>query len=240
MQKIIGVLLIITAISLVACSKTTKPTEEGLKQTGREIPGSRGQTKGLDLMAEKYGITAEELEGINVEILIEDYQLDKMDYSAEEVRQIIEDQGKFYWEEPQDDIYALLGDTNDIPSSGKDLTRNADIIKIAFYENPGSLQKKMIFDLEAQVCYIDNAVPFELSTDQVSALKNIASISNITSWQHRYENNNEIETTGSYAWKMVFLLSNGEQCVYGGYTQDMTSLPEDYFTVVRAFESTVN
>ena len=209
----------------------------GEKEEDNVMTGSDGYKQALAFMAEKYGLTAEELMGIDVERLIEDYQLDRMDYSAQEVREILEEQGDFYQLQLEDDIYALLGNTGDIPSTGTDLTPDADIVKIAFYENPGSLQKRMLFDLEDCVGFIDDTVPFELSADQVSTLKKTAVDTEISSWQHKYEGGDEKETTGSYAWKMVFLLRDGRQCIYGGYTQDMTGLPEDYNTVVEIFES---
>lgn len=249
----ISIVLLFAMLMMAACGRTkagmsvddrknSNGTWTGGETTEKDLEdnamtGSDGYKKALAFMIKEYGFTAEELIGIDVERLIEDYQFDKMDYSSEEVREIIEEQGDFYQLSIEDDIYSLLGSTSDVPSSGIDLPQNAEIVKIAFYENPGSLQRRMLFDLEDSVYFIDDAMPLELSADQVSKLKNIPNDTNISSWDHKYERNDEEETTGSYAWKMVFLLNDGKQCVFGGYTQDMKNLPEDYNTVVEIFKS---
>ncbi|MBE5998203.1 MAG: hypothetical protein E7239_10765 [Sarcina sp.] len=249
----ISILFLLVLLMMTGCGGTrTEPAAGGVgtgdgkmvntditgeKWEDNAMTGSDGYKQALAFMAEQYGLTAEELMGIDVERLIEDYQLDRMDYSAQEVREILEEQGDSYQLQLEDDIYALLGNINDIPASGTDLTPDADIVKIAFYENPGSLQRRMLFDLEDCLGFLDDAVPFELSAEQVGSLKQIAADAKISSWQHKYARSDEKETTGSYAWKMVFLLSDGRQCIYGGYTQDMTGLPADYNTVAETFRS---
>ena len=38
----------------------------------------------------------------------------------------------------------------------------------------------------------------------------------------------EQPSTGSFGWKFAFQLRNGTVCSYGGYTKDMTGLPEGF------------
>lgn len=245
---LIPLLVTVSILAMTGCgagSGRTEPTTLGDGQNNAAVStvnadndsedntmtGSEGYKKALAFMVENYGLTVEELAGLDVENIISDYELDKEDYTAEEVRAIIEEQKDFYRLDPAADIYSLLGDISDIPASGNDLTADADIVKIAFYENPGSLQRKMLFDLEENMYFVDDIMPRDLTADQVSTLKSIAKNTDISTWKHCYESDNEAETTGSYAWKLVFLLSDGTECVYGGYTRDMTTMPESYSSV---------
>lgn len=248
-RNILVTMLVLLPLTLGGCGSRERTPEPAGQDGSRSVSttladnrseeetmtGADGYKKALAFMIEKYGFTAEELMGLDVEKIIEDYNLDTMDYSADEVRQIIEDEKDYYRIEPEDDIFSLIGNTGEIPA-GADLTADSDIVKIAFYENPGSLQRRMLFDLENKVYFVDDALPYEMSEEKVNILKNIAADTDLPNWQHSYKRDDEKETTGSYRWKMVFLLRDGTQCAYGGYTADMTTLPENYSAVKEILE----
>lgn len=208
---------------------TTEDTEEDV------MTGSDGYKKALIFMVEKYGFTVEELLGLDVEALIEDYQLDSESYTKEEIAEILEDQREYYLLDPADEIFSLLGNTDEVPERGADLPENADIVKVAMYLNPGSLQKKVLFDLEENLYYVDDGTPYILEPEDADRIKDVIKEAGVSTWEHKYENKDEPETTGSFGWKLVILLRDQIQCTYGGYTRDMNNLPDGFERIDEVF-----
>lgn len=200
-----------------------------------EMTGSDGYKKALAFMIEKYGFTVEELLGLDVEALIEDYHLDTEEYTKEEVAEIIGDQREYYLLDPADEAFSLLGNTNEVNANSADLPENADIAKIAIYINSGSLQKRIMFDLEDDLYYVDDGTPYVLEAEQIEIIKAGLKEAGVSTWDHYYENSGEQETTGSLRWKLVILLRDGTECAYGGYTKDMSTLPDNYDKLEKAF-----
>ena len=202
------------------------PAEPDTREAEGEYTDS--YRKVLDYMVSEYGLTMEELEGVDVEAFAEDYRLYELKYEPEEIREILKDQKEYYKKEPEKDAFSILGDTDDIPEGGPGLPNDADIMQIGYYANAGTLQRRAVFNLEEKKCYTDNMDPFDLSEEQVATLKDMPKKAGISSWEHRYEKADLPETTGSFCWKMVFILRDGTQCIYGGYTTDMTDFPDGY------------
>lgn len=175
------------------------------------------ETDDARFLTEKYGFSEGELDGYDASAFVDDYNLRNEDYTAEEVRQLFEENRTYYQITETDKVYQILAPINEIPEKGKDLTPDSDVVKIGFYENPGSLQKYMLFDLENSKYYVDDAVPHVLSMENTAALRNICSDTPICSWKHLSIENSG-NSTGSYAWKLVFLLRDGTKCIYGGWT----------------------
>lgn len=204
---------------------------------GSDMAAANAYQEAMEFMMTKYGFSAEELVGIDLERFIADYALRTMDYSADDVREILDEEKQYYPYDASSLVFALLGDPSDVPESGNDLPQSADITEIAYYANPGSLQRKMAFFLEEGLFYVDSAEPRVLTDEDAEKLRAIPKTTSVSSWAHRYVNSTEEEeTTGSLEWKIVFLLRDGTECVYGGYTRDMTNLPEDYSAVTDVFE----
>ena len=199
------------------------------------MTGSEGYKKALVFMIEKYGFTVEELLGLDVEALIADYRLDSEDYTKEEIAEIIEDQREYYLLNPADEIFSILGNPDDVPAISSDLPENADIAKIAMYINSGSLQRRVLFDLEDELYYVNDGTPYVLEPEEADKLKAVLKEAGVSSWEHVYEKDGEPETTGSLGWKLVIVLKDQTECVYGGYTRDMSNLPDGFDQVDTVF-----
>ena len=193
-----------------------------------EMTGAEGYKKALAFMVNKYGFTVEELLGIDVEALIEDYQLETEDYTKEEIVEILEDQRDYYLLDPADEVFSLLGNTNEVNADSVDLPENADIAKVAIYINSGSLQNRYLFDFEENLYYVNDGIPYILEDEQIEAIKAGIKEAGLSTWDHYYENSEEKDTTGSLRWKLVILLRDGTECAYGGYTRDMSTLPDSF------------
>lgn len=174
----------------------------------------------MEFMTEEYGFEEKELEGYDLIRLMKDYDFRNLDYTADEVREILEDQGKYYQNDGYTQLFYALN-----AEEGGTLDRDSEIARIGFYYNEGTLIRKVIYDLESKKIYDNSVEPKEMTEEQYSALTDLASDYGIYEWDNYYGGEEESGSTGSLRWKLVFECSDGSQCVYGGYTQDMTHLP---------------
>ncbi len=195
-----------------------------------QIQNGDANEEAIRFMVENYHLSREDLEGLDVEALIHDYGLDEFRYTSDELRKILEENRNYYVITEENRLFSILNPTDEIPES-EDLKKDDDIIMVGFYENPGSLQRYVLFDLENKVFYIDNATPHPLSEAAVNSLKDIGKNTSVCEWEHK-TNGFGSGTTGSYAWKLLFLLNDGRTCIYGGAT-DGGTLPEDYDDVLE-------
>ena len=177
----------------------------------------------MEFMTEEYGFKEKELEGYDLIRLMKDYDFRNLDYTADEVREILEDQGKYYQNDGYTQLFYALN-----AEEGGTLDRDSEITRIGFYYNEGTLIRKVIYDLESKKIYDNSAEPKEMTGEQCSALTNLASEYGIYEWDNTYDGEEESGSTGSLRWKLVFECGDGSQCVYGGYTRDMTNLPERF------------
>ena len=207
------VCIFLTGAMLAACGsgpQREEPAEEPAEIMDEEVMDSRAEA--VRFLVDKYHFTEENLEGIDVEAFISDYGLR--------------------------DVFYRLFPTDEIPETGNDLDAGSDIVTIGFYENPGSLQKMILFDIDGGLYYVDDATPHRLDADSIASLKGVCRDTPVCSWDHRTVGERG-GTTGSYAWKMVFLLRDGAECVYGGWT-DTDVLPAGYEQVTDIFYSAVS
>ena len=189
-----------------------------MASTGSEI------NSGLQFMMDKYGFSEEELQGIDVEKLINDYQLYSREYTSDEIREILENEGDIYVDDGMTSLYSIFS------SEGRTINEDDEIEQIALYINSGTLVQRYIFDLEKGAYYVDDTTRNDLSMSKIDELKQIHKKWNIPEWSQHTEGEEE-PSTGNYSWKMVFKLNNGEYAVYDGYTKDMTHLPKHFFEV---------
>lgn len=184
----------------------------------------------IKLMMENYHLDRDDLEDLDVEALIRDYGFDEIEYTAEEVYQILEDNREYYVITEESRLFSMLNPPDEIPES-EDLKKDDDITEIGFYENPGSLQRYVLFDLKDKAFYVDDVTPHPLSEAAVNSLKDIGKNTSVCEWEH-ITNGYGGGSTGSYAWKLVFLLKDGRKCIYGGDT-DGSTLPKGYDDVLE-------
>ena len=154
------------------------------------------------------------------------YQLRDREYTPEEVRMILADQGDMYAEDETTVLFRILSKEGGPLKDGQ-----ADIVRIGFYENAGTLVERSVFDLENRVFYVDGPEPHPMSEAQAEELKQLPGRWGIPAWDVHTEGK-EAPNTGNYGWKLIFELSNGEYAVYDGFTGDMSHLPK-HFAEVR-------
>lgn len=237
--KYAAVLILLLAIT--GCGTGTKEDNKDIDTNSTAIledntmTGSDDYKKALTFMIEKYGFTVEELLGVDVEALIEDYCLESEEYTKEEIQEILEDMGDSYRLSSAREAFSVLGNTSEVPADSPDLPENPDIARLALYINSGSRQQRMAFDFEDYLYYTDDEVPYILEEEQADALKSVLNEAGVSSWNHYYEDGDEPETTGSLRWKLVIVLKDGTICSYGGYTRDMSNLPENFSRLEEVF-----
>lgn len=187
----------------------------------------------VKFMTETYGFSEEELYGIDLEKLISDYELRTRDYTAEEIREILDSESDMYLDDGMTQVLSIFSKT------GRKLKKDDQIQSIGFYLNSGTLKRFRVFDLENQVYYVDSAEERNLSQEQAETLRALPEKWDLYSWESHYEGREE-ESTGNYSWKLVFKVSEDEFCVYDGYTKDMSHLPENFEEVKNEIEEQAN
>ncbi len=176
-------------------------------------------------MIEKYNFTAEELVDIDLERFIEDYALDTLDYTPEEVHQILSDERDMYIDDGITERFKIFDQKSDNTA-----TPDMGITRIGYYYNEGTLLRRVIFDLENKVWFMDKNEAVPLSTDEVDSLLSLDENYHVFQWNANYEGE-EKETTGSLRWKLVFEFKNGSYRSFSGYTRDMSHLPDNFWEV---------
>ena len=203
------------------------------KEVNQMSTGANNVDKNVQFMIENYGFSQEELHGLDLEKFINDYQLRSRDYSADEVRKILLDEGDMYADDGTTALHSIFSATGETLKPGEEVGR------IAFYVNSGTLVQREIFDIENGLFYVDDANPHAMSAEAVELLRNLPAKYNIPSWESHCEGEEE-PSTGHFVWKLIFELSNGEFRVYDGYTKDMSHLPETFSEVYQALQSVLD
>lgn len=229
MKKKIATIMAVTTVicSALAVAGCAKDTQTALPDTAASVEGS-GQDARAFLMDE-FGYTEADLAGLDTEALVEDYQLRTENYTRQEVDEILSEYRHVYELTEEDEIYRILRDPDQDCSDSPDLPEGADIAKIAVYISSGTSQKRYLFDLDNDSFYADDAVRQDLTAGQKEQMLSAITEAQIDKWPHYTDNTrSEQPSTGSFGWKFAFQLRNGTVCSYGGYTKDMTGLPEGF------------
>ena len=202
--------------------QTNAATEEEPKQEKEEITAElSGEAQDpMRFLTETFGLDEAELAPYDLESLIEDYQLRTLDFTADEIREILRDYGDAY---PNNGVRQALRLLD--AEEGQLLKRDDDVRRIGFSYNSGTFFRQMVFDRANGQLYVEGAEPAPLTEEELQLLEDVLAADTIYSWQSHYEGEEE-PTTGNFAWKLVFELDDGSRCAYGGYTQDMTHLPD--------------
>lgn len=225
------ILLILILLSGISCSfyqENTINTSEGVIQMPVDT-----NADDLKFMVETYGFSEEELEGLDLAKLIQDYQLRTRDYSAEEVRDILKAEGDMYVDDGTTALFSIFA------IEGRDLRDGDEVNRIGYYFNAGTLVQRLVIDIDDKAYYIDNAEPHPLKGKQVEFLKDLPHKYEISNWE-KYTVGEEQPSTGHFSWKLVFGLTSGEYCVYDGYTKDMSHLPATFNDFIEGLNSVLN
>ena len=184
-------------------------------------------------MTENYGLSKDELEGLDLVRFIGDYQLRTRRYTPAEIRRLLLDEGDMYAASEETRLFYLF------TAEGGALTEtDCEIERIGFYLNSGTSVQRIVCDLVDGKYYVDNAQPHALSAGQVERLKQLPSEYGIFEWK-RHTEGEEKPSTGNFSWKLVFQLPKGEYAVYDGYTKNMTHLPPHFAEVRNALSSVI-
>ena len=202
-------------------TQETEQTKGAGEMKGKADNGTTYQ-ENLDFMIENYNFTADELADIDLERFIEDYALDSLDYTPEEVQQILSDERDMYIDDGTTERFKIFDQKSDDTA-----TPDLGITRIGYYYNEGTLLRRIVFDLENNVWYMDKNEAVPLGTDEADSLLSLDENYHVFQWDANYEGK-EQDTTGSLRWKLVFEFKNGSYRSFGGYTKDMSHLPDNF------------
>lgn len=177
----------------------------------------------MNFFIQEYGFTADELIGYDLEKIIIDYNLKSLDYSGEEVRQILNESGNYYLDDGTTELFQIFSAV-----SNHEKKNESELIKIGYYYNSGTFVEYVVFDLEERCFYVNTAEPNPLSEEQCKALRELPERWGILDWDEDYRGEEE-PSTGSLGWKLVLSYQDLSAFVSGGYTQDHTHLPVTFF-----------
>lgn len=220
MHKIFALLSILCLIvPLSGCTGGTSNLMEEVDQMS--IFDYDERSTGLQFMMEAYGFNEEELEGVDVIKFIEDFQLRTRDFSAKEVRDILNAQRDMYVDDGSTALYGILS------KEGRELREEDTVNRMGLYLNSGTMWQQLVFDFEQDVYYINSTEPHSLTREQSTQLLELLRICSVSTWE-RHTEGDEDESTGNFRWRLVLQTVSGEYCAYDGYTGDGSNLPEHF------------
>lgn len=217
---LIGMMMVLISAGIQGAQETEQMKGVG-EMKGKADNGTTYQ-ENLDFMIENYNFTAEELADIDLERFIEDYALDSLDYTPEEVQQILSDERDMYIDDGTTERFKIFDQKSDDTA-----TPDKGISRIGYYYNEGTLLQRIVFDLENNVWYLNKNEAVSLDTDEADSLLSLDENYHVFQWDANYEGEEE-ETTGSLRWKLVFEFEDGSYRSFGGYTKDMSHLPDNF------------
>lgn len=212
-------------------------TESKMNENG---DGIMNVSRELHFLYEHYNIKADEVSGLDLVRLFEDYGFDETDYTEEAVRRIIRTQGKYYIDDGTTELLSIFKSENTT-----DYSSEKNIARIGYSCIFGNRPYMYIFHLdENKAYYYDENKPhsykeIELPPAQAEEIAELIIAANVEFWDHHYEGK-ETPTTGSLSWKIVLLLEDGESCIYDGYTGDGSHLPDSFDILANGLEIVMN
>lgn len=215
----------ITAVMILAmtgCTDTAGSNSDNTEGVNDMPAYTVDYNENLKFMMDTYGLSEEELAGLDLARLIEDYRLREEDYTADEIREIIIEEGDMYQDDGTTELYYIL----DTEAAGG-LPDDAVITTVGFYLNSGTAVDRYVFDINGRKVYINGPDACAMDDSDAQALAEMAGKYGVSGWD-AHTSGEEEPSTGNYAWKLVFRTEDGKCYAYDGYTQDMTHLPENY------------
>ncbi len=226
MKRIFVLLLLVCGVlTIYGCSKNHSEEDLSIQKAAEDDT----VLSGIEFLNETYGITEEELHNVDVERFIDDYQLRRLEYTKDEILQILDENGDMYIDDGTTELFSIFDN-----KEGHLLQKGDRPKKIGFYVNSGTLLHEIVCDLESRNYYVDDAVPHNIEDRVYDDLYNLGDKYIVNKWESRYEEK-ESHSTGSFEWILAFDIGNENVCVYSGYTDDMSCLPPDFNEVETIF-----
>ena len=209
-------------LPVCVCSAQNTEQTKGVGEMSEKAENRSTYQENLDFLMEKYDFTADELADIDLERFIEDYDLYNLDYTPEEIQQILSDERDMYIDNGVTERFKIFDQKSDDTT-----TPDMKITRIGYYYNEGTLFQRIVFDFQNNVWYLNENEAVHLEKDEADSLLSLDDKYHVFQWDANYEGEEE-ETTGSLRWKLVFEFENGSYRSFGGYTRDMSHLPDNF------------
>jgi len=184
--------------------------------------GEDMQQQAIEYLIEKFGMTEEELQGVDAVKFIDDYKIKEFDYTAEEIREILSDQKYAYVDDGTTEIYDLIEKEGDAVQSEDQIKR------IAYRRVSGTEWKTAVFDLRKGEFYVDDTQAHEMTDEQKEMISSLYSTYGVEGWKREYYDARQA-TTGSFEWRLVLEYKDGNISSYKGYTtSNFDSFPDNF------------
>lgn len=219
--------------------------EDGKTETEGEMKPEEETEMSEKRMTKEYIIeqnifTEEELEGVDVEAILENHNWKEGDENRKTWKTF------FLIEAEEQKIAAGLIETIDYSYLGELDSREdglskeelGSIITIAFLYQDGNYLESILLDKENGRMYmgkacdllVENAIPttaMDMEEDTWDTVVTLLDSCEVTEWKKRYQGTSE-GTTGNFWWNLFIELENGEKCFYSGEGAVGPSTPEQY------------
>ena len=191
----------------------------------------------IQYLVDNYDFTESELQGLDVIKFVEDFEVYDRDWTSDLLREVIESQKEYYIDDGYTEAFEIFN-----YDEGGTVNEDLELSHIGYYYSSGTYNQSMVFDIINKIGYINSVgekETIELSDKDIEKLKELSSKYKIKDWQTHYSGL-ELDTTGSHAWKLVFEYTDETTAVYGGYTGNMTYIPNNYSAVTGLLKSIAN
>lgn len=214
-------------------------TEEDMKPEEEMEMSEKRMTR--EYIIEQNLFTEEELEGVDVEAILEEWKWKEGDENRKTWR------NRFLIEIKKQKIAAGLIETIDYSYLGE-LDSHEDglskeefgsITTIAFQYQDGNYLESILLDKEKGKMYmgkacdllVENAIPtvtMDLEEDTWDTVVTLLESCEVTKWKKRYQGTDEEGNTGNFWWNLFIELENGEKCFYSGEGVTGQNAPKQY------------
>ena len=123
-------MILLFSTTLFGCEKTTN-VNVNVKEKAEEMTKMETETMNdIQFMMEKYGLSEEEMQGLDAAKLISDFQLRSRDYTPEDIREILAAEGDMYILDEEARLFRIFS-----AEGGKLEEGRTDIVRTALYLN---------------------------------------------------------------------------------------------------------
>ena len=221
-KRCIYIITLFVVCCIVSC-KNSENDEIRYKEGHKELTQEEIRIRALDdreYLMEVYGLTAKDLENINIDFFSDVVDLRRSKPSKDRLKIVLDELRERFIDENYSDIYLILS-----PETNKKIPQGTKVKKIGYYINPGTFVQKMVFDLEKKVFYVDDYTEYKFDED----LANVVDDYKIYEWDTYVVGENDKNSTGSYGFKMVLLGEDDHKYAYEGHGESNLPIPDEYW-----------